>query len=190
MQGTARQAAAGWRPEQRYLRGLFAGGTFCYQAQQVLRAAGLTVYSNAPLDKRYQLENPETSRENTVIDMGDDYFTRGKPHPMIDATQRRKRIMAEAADPLVAVLLLDFILGAIASADPAGDLIETIKEAQALAAARRGQLTMVASLCGTDLDPQGLDGQRQMLEEAGVFVFPSNYQASRFCADLLTARGG
>jgi FdrA protein len=78
----------GWLPEQRYLRGLFAGGTFCYQAQHVLQSAGLQAYSNVPLDPRYHLENPEESLEHTILDMGDDYFTQGKSHPMIDARER------------------------------------------------------------------------------------------------------
>lgn len=190
-QETIRQEAANWRQGQRYLRGLFAGGTFCYQTQQVLRDAGLTAYSNAPLDKRYKLEHPEGSLEHSVIDLGDDHFTQGKPHPMIDATERRKRILAEAADPEVAILLLDFILGYVSSSDPVGDLIEAIREAKAIAAGRGGCLTVVASICGTDQDPQGLARQRMLLEQADVHVFPSNFQAARFCADLLiTASGG
>ncbi len=191
MQEAIQQEVANWRPGQRYLRGLFAGGTFCYQTQQVLRDAGLAAYSNAPLDKRYKLENPEVSLEHSVIDLGDDHFTQGKPHPMIDATERRKRILAEAADPEVAILLLDFILGYVSSPDPVGDLIEAIREAKAIAALRGGSLTVVASICGTDQDPQGLDRQKKLLEQAGVLVFSSNFQAARFCADLLlTASGG
>ncbi|HEX7975806.1 MAG TPA: hypothetical protein VF498_15455 [Anaerolineales bacterium] len=151
-QETIQQEVVGWRREQRYLRGLFAGGTFCYQTQQVLRDAGLDVYSNAPIDKRYKLENPEISLEHSVVDLGEDYFTQGKPHPMIDATERRKRILAEAQDPEVAILLLDFILGSISSADPVGDLIEAIREARSVADRRGGCLTVVASICGTDQD--------------------------------------
>ena len=180
----------GWLPGQRYLRGLFAGGTFCYQAQQVLSAAGIPVYSNTPLDRRYQLENPEESLEHSLIDLGDDHFTRGKPHPMIDASQRRRRILAEAADPEVAVLLLDFILGAIASPDPAGDLVEAIREAKEMAARRGGRLTVVASICGTGQDPQGLDRQKALLAGAGVIVFPSNARAACFCRDLILSMPG
>lgn len=187
---TIRQEVAGWRGEQRYLRGLFAGGTFCYQTQQVLRDAGFTTYSNVPLDKRYKLENPEVSLEHSMIDLGDDYFTQGKPHPMIDATQRRKRILAEAGDPEVAILLLDFILGYISSPDPVGDLIQVIQEAKDRSVQHGGCLTVVASICGTDQDPQGLEQQKALLEQAGVRVFPSNYQAARFCADLLLAISG
>lgn len=188
---TIQQQKACWRSEQRYLRGLFAGGTFCYQTQQVLRDAGLAVYSNAPLDKRYKLENPEVSLEHSVIDLGEDYFTQGKPHPMIDATERRKRILAEAEDPEVAILLLDFILGALSTPDPAGDLIEAIRDARSIADRRGGCLTVVASICGTDRDAQGLEKQQKLLEGAGVFVFPSNLLAAKVCADLLlTASGG
>jgi succinyl-CoA synthetase alpha subunit len=185
------QEIGSWRKEQRYLRGLFAGGTFCYQTQQVFREAGLAVYSNAPLDKRYKLENPEVSLEHSVVDLGEDYFTQGKPHPMIDATERRKRILAEAEDPEVAILLLDFILGSISSPNPVGDLVEAIREARSIADRRGGCLTVVASICGTDQDAQGLENQRKMLEGAGVLVFSSNLQAAQVCADLLlTASGG
>jgi succinyl-CoA synthetase alpha subunit len=68
-----------WLPKQRYLRGLFAGGTFCYQAQQILQSAGIPVYSNSPLDSRYQLNNPEESLEHSILDLGDDYFTQVGP---------------------------------------------------------------------------------------------------------------
>lgn len=178
-----------WLPEQRYLRGLFAGGTFCYQAQQVLQSAGIPVYSNVPIDSRYHLENPEESLEHSLLDLGDDYFTRGKPHPMIDARERYKRIIKEADDPEIAVLLLDFVLGEISSADPVGDLIEALRQAQRKAARRGGCLTVVASICGTDQDFQNLKVQSSGLLEAGVFLQPSGARAAGFCRDLLRRAG-
>ena len=180
----------GWLPEQRYLRGLFAGGTFCYQAQQVLQSAALQVYSNVPLDPRYHLENPEESLEHTILDMGDDYFTQGKPHPMIDARERYRRILKEADDPEVAILLLDFVLGEISSLDPVGDLIEAVRQAKGKAARRGGCLTVVASICGTDQDPQDLEVQKLTLQEAGAFLLPNSAQAAGFCRNLLQKRGG
>jgi FdrA protein len=179
-----------WLPEQRYLRGLFSGGTFCYQAQQVLQRAGIPVYSNSPLDSRYHLKNPEESLEHSILDLGDDYFTQGKPHPMIDARERYKRILKEAEDPEVAILLLDFVLGEISSSDPVGDLIEAIRQAQARAAQRSGRLTVVASVCGTDQDPQDLERQKLSLQESGVFLLPSSALAAGFCRDLLHMAGG
>jgi len=95
-------------------------GTFCYQAQQVLGDLGLTTYSNAPLPGMLALDDARQSQEHTCVDMGDDNFTQSRPHPMIDASLRNERILDEAGDPEVAVLLLDFVLGYNASADPMG----------------------------------------------------------------------
>ena len=180
----------GWLPEQRYLRGLFAGGTFCYQAQQVLQDAGIPVYSNTPLDSRYWLKNPQESLEHSIIDLGDDHFTQGRPHPMIDAGERRKRILQEASDPEVAILLLDFILGEMSSRNPVGDLIGAIRQSQEIAARRGGRLSVVASVCGTDQDLQDLDQQRKMLLDADVYVLPSSAKAVEFCRDLIQRAGG
>jgi len=175
---------ASWSAQQKYMRGLFAGGTFCYQSQQIFRDAGIPVYSNVPLDLKYKLADPDHSIEHTVVDMGDDHYTVGRPHPMIDSTMRKQRILAEGHDPQVAILLLDFILGYNASMDPVGELIEAIIEAKLLAEKLGGALTVVASMCGTDDDPQDLSLQTRMLKESGVIVFPSNAKAANFCCDL------
>lgn len=179
---------ASWSSEQKYIRGLFAGGTFCYQAQQIFRDASIPVHSNAPLDLKYRLDDPDHSIEHTIVDMGDDHYTVGKPHPMIDGTVRKQRILAEGGDPQVAILLLDFILGYNASMDPVGELLEAIIEAKQAAQKRGGALTTVASICGTDGDPQDLNLQTRMLRENGVVVFRSNARAARFCCDLIRRR--
>jgi FdrA protein len=170
------------------VRGLFAGGSFCYQSQQILRAAGTPVQSNTPLDSKHQLADPNQSDGHSFVDMGDDYFTVGRPHPMIDGTMRRQRILAEGRDPQVAVLLLDFILGHNAAMDPVGDLLDAIIDAGHSAEGRGGHLTVVASICGTDGDAQDLALQSRMLREAGVLLFPSNAQAAGFCCELLKGR--
>ena len=177
-----------WAPDQQYLRGLFAGGTFCYQTQQILRDAKIAVNSNAPLDQRHKLADPEKSREHTVVDMGDDYYTLGRPHPMIDGTLRRKRILSEGRDPRLATLLLDFILGHNVSKDPVGEVLDAIVEARQTAQKRGGHLTVVASICGTEGDPQDLNLQARMLREAGAHVFQSNARAAAFCSELLKRR--
>lgn len=179
---------AGWSPDQAYLRGLFAGGTFCYQSQQIFQGAGIAVHSNAPLDPHFKLAHPDHSREHTVVDMGDDYYTLGKPHPMIDGALRRQRILAESRDPQVAILLLDFILGYNASMDPVRELLDAIQQAMQVTRQRGGSLTVVASICGTEADPQDLNLQTRMLRDAGVLVFRSNARAARFCCELLKHR--
>jgi FdrA protein len=171
-------------PEQRYLRGIFAGGTFCFQAQQILQEAGIVVHSNAPLHGNLKLADPMRSEKHTLVDMGTDDFTVGKPHPMIDSRLRCDRILAEGQDPQVAILLLDFVLGFNASPDPAGELVPAIKEAKGAARKRGGSLSVVASICGTEGDPQNFRLQVRVLEEAGVIVFPSSAQAAQFCVLL------
>ncbi|MCJ7531913.1 MAG: acyl-CoA synthetase FdrA [Anaerolineales bacterium] len=174
-----------WLPEQRYLRGIFAGGTFCYQSQEILNKMGIVINSNAPLDKHLKLQHPDFSKEHTIVDMGDDFYTAGKPHPMIDSTQRKLRILTEANDPQVAILLLDFILGYNSSKDPARELIDSIQASQKIFNKRGGHLTVVASICGTDGDIQDITMQTKLLNEAGVVVFNSNAQATEYCGNLI-----
>ena len=180
-----RKEKLAWSSGQRYLRGILAGGTFCYQSQQILQEAGFSIYSNSPFDRMCQLSNPDLSVEHTIVDMGDDFYTVGKPHPMIDGTLRKRRILMESRDPQVAVLYLDFILGYNASMDPVGELLDAILEARRNSRQRGGDLTVVASVCGTEADPQDLNLQIKMLQEAGALVFRSNALASAACCELL-----
>ena len=97
-------------PRQRYVRGIFSGGTFCFEAQLIHAAAGITAFSNAPTAGNRKLENVGKSVEHSIIDMGDDEFTQGRPHPMIDPSLRDTRIREEVADPSTAVVLFDVVL--------------------------------------------------------------------------------
>ncbi|HTP59915.1 MAG TPA: hypothetical protein VMM82_13420, partial [Spirochaetia bacterium] len=171
-------------PGQRFVRGLFAGGTFCYQSQVIFQRAGLVVHSNSPLGGMKELTDPGVSVESSFVDMGAEVFVEGRPHPMIDATLRRRRLEEECKDPEVAVVLLDFILGAISSRDPVGDLVGTITAAREAASRRGHHLCFVASVCGTDRDAQGLAAQTKALTDAGVLVFPSNARAAAFCREI------
>jgi hypothetical protein len=164
----------------------------CYQAQSIFRRAGLTVHSNAPLHGMPELANPRVSRDNSLVDMGAETFVRGRPHPMIDATERKNRLGQEGGDASVAVILLDFILGAIASADPVGDLLERIREVREAAHSSGRYLCVAASVCGTEDDRQSLQRQVRALEDAGVLVFASSAQAATFAREvaLVLARRG
>ncbi len=179
------KARSSRHPKQQYLRGLFAGGTFCYQSQQILQSHNTQVYSNSPLDDRFALQHPDRSQKHTLVDMGDDFYTRGRPHPMIDGSQRARRIIAEAEDPNVAIILLDFILGYNSSMDPVNDLLPAIHVAQQKAESRGGKITFVASITGTELDPQGYKTQIMALQAADVITFQSNAAATEFCVKLL-----
>lgn len=175
--GWARRApierlARGMAPGQRFVRGLFAGGTLAHEARELLAGALAGV---APgLDGQ--------GAGHRVVDLGGDAFTRGRPHPMIDGAIRREWIEREAANPAVAVLLLDVVLGHGASADPAGEVLPAIARAQAEARAGRRALAVVASVVGTDADPQPRRAQVARLEAGGVVVMPSAAQAARLAA--------
>lgn len=175
-------------PEQKYIRGLYSGGTLCYEGMLVLRETIGDVHSNVPLKEDLALTDVERSKEHTFLDMGEDYFTQGMPHPMIDPRLRIERIREEARDPEVAVILLDVVLGFGCHENPAEALLPAILAARETAEEQGRYLSFVASICGTEEDPQSRELQEELMREAGVVVMPSNAQAARL-ASLLTSKG-
>ncbi|HOX23046.1 MAG TPA: hypothetical protein PLL10_06235, partial [Elusimicrobiales bacterium] len=111
LKAEAKKLAAQVGKGRKYVRGLFSGGTFCTEAQLVMRGLLGEIYSNVPLSAELKLSDALKSVKHTVIDLGEDEFTVGRPHPMIDYALRCKRILAEAANKDVAVILLDVVLG-------------------------------------------------------------------------------
>ncbi len=164
-------------PGQRYLRGLFSGGTLCYEAMLLLRPIG-RIFANIALKPEDQLPDPNHSQQHTLLDLGEDFFTQGRPHPMLDPQLRNDRLLKEAADPEVAIILLDLVLGHGAHPDPADALSQTIRRAKEIAAQDGRHLIVVASVCGTEADPQGYDRQCELLAAAGVHIAPSNAEAA------------
>ena len=172
-------------PGQRYLRGLFSGGTLAYEALHILQGYLPGVYSNTPLDKDYQLANSLVSQAHTIVDLGEDEFTVGRLHPMLDNDLRIRRLQQEADDPEVAVILLDVVLGYGAHPDPASELAPAIAEARAAAEEAGRHLEVVTVVVGTDEDPQDMDAQIQQLKDAGARVETSNEAATRYVGRLL-----
>jgi len=173
-------------PGRRYVRGLFSGGTLCYEAQYILgkMLGHAEIYSNTPLDSGFKLEDSDRSVKDTLVDLGEDEFTVGRPHPMIDFTLRNERIIQEAADPGTAVILLDVVLGYGTHPDPAGALADSI------AAARRRKVSVAVSICGTEDDPQVYSRQKSLLEDAGAVVLPSNAELALFAVAMSTRLTG
>ena len=134
------------------VRGLYCGGTLCSEAELIFKRRGLNGHA--------------------FIDLGDDRYTRGRPHPMIDPEIRNAHVAAAASDPAVGVILLDVVLGYGAHPDPAGILLKVNAK------------TVVASVTGTDDDPQVRSRQVAKLRDAGVLVAPSNAQAAVLAAVL------
>jgi FdrA protein len=163
------------------LRGLFAGGTLCDEAMVLAAAALGPIASNVPLDPAWSLTDGLDTPGHVVLDLGEDEYTRGRPHPMIDHTLRLDRIAAEARRPGGRVLLLDVVLGHAAHPDPAEELAPALADAIATA----DDLAVVVSLCGTASDPQDRDRQAARLVEAGASVHLSNAHATRKALELL-----
>lgn len=170
-------------PGQRYVRGLYSGGTFCTEAQLLWRARGMRVQSNAPVDAAAALQEGER-REHVALDLGADEFTVGRPHPMIDPAARVARVLAEARDPATAALVLDVVLGYGAHDDPAGALAPAIEQARAHCAQAGRHLPVVTFVCGTEDDPQSLSAQQAKLVAAGAIVLPGSTAAARFAAAI------
>jgi FdrA protein len=116
-----------------------------------------------------------------ILDLGDDQYTVGRPHPMIDPHARTDMILKEVGER-TGVLLVDLVLGRGSHPNPAEPLAEAVRRASQTAQAAGRRLVVVGSVVGTAADPQGFAGQVAQLEQAGVLVLPSNAEAVRFAA--------
>jgi FdrA protein len=176
-------------PGQQYIRGLYSGGTFCYEATLLLKKDLGQVSSNTPVDPGDRLHDVWSSRAHTVVDLGDDLFTRGRPHPMIDHRLRNERLIKEASDPETAVILLDVVLGYGSHADPAGEIVPVVQKARTLSSKAGRNLVIIGFVCGTAGDPQNLSRQEAALREAGVILAESNAQAVRTATAVAVGAG-
>ena len=168
-----------WKRTNRrsYLRGLFSGGTIAQEALRGLQALLFPVYSNLAEPR---LADPLVSQGHTLLDLGGDEFTVGRLHPMLDNDLRIRRLRREAADPQVAVILLDLVLGVGAHPDPAAELAPAIQQVRS-----GGGIELGVILIGTDEDPQDKELQKRRLIEAGAQVFEDTGQAVSFAAARL-----
>jgi len=167
---------------QKYIRGLFSGGTFCAEAQILLLPMISGVYSNAPTGAAKPLKNSLKSTKNTLIDLGEDEFTVGRPHPMIDYSLRNKRIIEEATDPETAVILLDVVLGYGSHPDPGAELSPVIRQASR-------KVSVVCSITGTNQDPQNRSRVEAALRKSGAIVMPSNAAAGKLAGQIIQSLG-
>jgi FdrA protein len=154
------------------VRGVFSGGSLCYQAMHVLSRRLGPIHSNTPLHPDWRVPAPPGA--HVCIDAGEEEFTVSRPHPMIDAEARADLLRQAGDDPITAVLLFDVVLGHGAHPDPAGVLAPVVE-------AITGP-SVVVHVLGTDADPQGLEGQRRVLADAGCLVARSGARAALLAA--------
>jgi len=168
--------------DRTFLRGLFSGGTLCYETLFILKD-DVDIESNVAIRSDLKLEYPCKGTAHCAVDLGEDEFTDGRPHPIIDLGLRLERLAEEMADPTVRVILIDLVLGYGANATPAQELAQALTGMTANQP-DGGPLVFV-HVCGTDNDPQPLKEQEAILREAGVFLFPTNAQAARVARDVI-----
>jgi succinyl-CoA synthetase alpha subunit len=167
------------------LVGLFGGGSLASEAALALRSAGLEVLiPEQPLPTHA----PPGGSAHLVVDVGDDFYTVGRPHPMVDQTTRCDLIRSVGRDPGVGLLLLDLVLGDGAHPDPAPEIRDALETAQKSRGA--APLLVVASVTGTDHDPQGRARQQQILASGGIAVQPSATHAAQLAAALMRGEQG
>jgi FdrA protein len=164
------------------VRGLFSGGTLCYESMVVLSARLGPVHSNTPLREGWGL--PAPSGAHACLDMGEEEYTRGRPHPMIDPEARTEEIVRQGTDPATAVVLIDVVLGYGSHPDPASMLAPACSK---VTASLDGP-AFVAYVLGTGADPQGLGDQRRRLEEAGCIMAPTAARAALASAAIASRR--
>ncbi|MDR1603388.1 MAG: hypothetical protein LBS10_01165 [Gracilibacteraceae bacterium] len=166
------------KPEQKYMRGLFCGGTHSEEAILLLAGFVPHLHSNIKIGQSVLLADRRQSRQNSLVDMGDEEFTKGRPHPVMDPSILNDRLLQEGADPEVGVILFDLLLGYGVHKDPVGTIEATLRTINRNAASAGRYISLIASVCGTDLDPQGCAEQKRRLTDLGVVVLPSNARAA------------
>lgn len=167
----------GLGPSRKRMVGLFSGGTLAYEAMVVASRHIGPVYSNTPLEPSWGLPGPGDA--HVCLDMGEEEYTSGRPHPMIDPEARVELLREQAADPTVAVVLLDVVIGDGAHPDPGAVLAPVAAELVAAGAA------VVAYVLGADRDPQGFERQRDVMREAGCVVAGTNARAALAAAGIV-----
>ena len=153
----------GPQPLTGYLRGLFSGGTLAYEMLLGLEPVLSPLYSNLTVAGR-RLAEPSAGHGHMILDLGEDEFTQGRLHPMLDNDLRVRLLRQEIANPDTGLLVIDVVLGDGAHPDPASELAPVVAEATAA-----GKEVM-AVVIGTEDDPQDVVAQIAQLADAGATV--------------------
>ena len=152
------------------IRGLFSGGSLAAEAQIILLNQGCRLQSNAPIQGVESIV--DGSRTHTLLDLGADQYTRGRPHPMIDPEVRHEFLVQALGDEEIGVILIDVVIGFGANENPAAHVVRALHQRP------NSNALVIASVTGTENDPQVLSHQVAILQSAGVLVAPSNAHAT------------
>ncbi len=161
--------------------GMYCGGTLCAEAYYYLRNRVKDIHSNIAKVEEEKMKDVFSLEGNILLDLGDDVFTNGRPHPMIDPTIRLDRIIEACKQKTTGVVLLDFELGYGSHEDPVGATIDAIIEGKK----QNPEVTFVTYVCGTDRDDQNKRRSEKLLLDAGCIVAESNIDAVKKAYELV-----
>ena len=164
--------------EQRSIKGLYCGGTLAAETGMIIRDY-YGIEDSGSHDKGMMLHY----NGHEIIDLGDDFYTQGRPHPMIDPSIRVDMVYEMAKRPETAVILLDNVIGYGGHEDMAGVFAPVIKEIKEDPAYKK--IVFIASITGTENDPQKYSEQYKKLEDSGAVVCESNAQATRMAVEII-----
>ena len=181
----AKEAASRLAPQQKYLTALYSGGTYMDEAMRTAAPLVGSVYSNSPMTPELALQPGQIGHQHTFVDYGEEEFTLGRAHPIIDLSVRKNALRDIADMPETAVVLMDLILTPPGHPDPAEAILEEIRPMQSKARAEGRELIFVTSVLGTDADLQNAQLQRKKLEDAGVLVCKTNNRAAMLAAEII-----
>ena len=160
--------------------GLYTGGTLAAETALIL-AEGM----NAEIDAKHEKGTMLDVDGHKVVDLGDDFYTVGRPHPMIDPSSRQEEIMKLAKRPEIGVVLLDVVLGYGSMKNPAESVATAVTK---LKEKRQEPINFIATVTGTNQDPQGRDNEIAILKEAGITVVNNLPEAAMLAFALITPR--
>ncbi|MCK5683958.1 acyl-CoA synthetase FdrA [bacterium] len=160
----------------KFFTGLYTGGTLTAETLIILSEDDHKIYGNVQKNPELYVSGWKTVKGHNLIDLGEDEFTKGKPHPMIDPSERNNLLVREAKNPDVGVVIMDFVLGFGSHMDPVGAMEKGIFEARKI----DPDMILMASITGTHEDPQNFNEQKKKLEDYGVLYFNTNAEAVRF----------
>ena len=174
--------------DQRFIRGLFCGGTFALEAAFLLKAAVGDVSGNIRAAGIGSIDDTARIAGHAVLDLGTENLTRGRPHPMLAPDMREPHILSAASDSSAGVIMLDFVLGYGSHPDPAGSTAPVLRRMSESAAENGRHIAILATVCGTDRDPQRLDEQVRTLRDLGAVVAYSSTATVRNAVRIIEGR--
>lgn len=179
----AKREGAQLSSEQKYICGLYSGGTLAYECMFMLEEKYGYVESN--LSKKNKVSNPQAIQAHSTIDFGEDEYTVGRAHPMIDPTLRHEVFVNALKNKSIAVLVLDMVLGYGANMQPQKVFVDSLRKMKAELSANNRHVPMIVNMVGSENDPQNYRAIVKDLESVGAIIAPSNQSAVKLAIAIL-----